>query len=151
MNNPTKTHPEAVTLIRQGQKNKPVRSCLRASKPIRADEIAWLWLAETAENDDQRLRVLARCLKLIPTAGSSKGLQPSARQAGQASCRGWSPGRGQLSSIPLPAASKRQLRRQTQPVVTRVSTAVPHRHSPSPGHLAKSPPNPLPNASIPSL
>ena len=56
----------AIALIRHGQKEQARLILLALLKANPHNEAAWLWLTETAENDDQRMWVLEQCLKRIP-------------------------------------------------------------------------------------
>ena len=56
----------AIALIRHGRKEQARLILLALLKANPHNEAAWLWLTETAENDDQRMWVLEQCLKRIP-------------------------------------------------------------------------------------
>jgi hypothetical protein len=58
--------PQAVELVKSGQKGTARDLLLTIVESDQTNETAWLWLVETLENDQQRMRALERCLKFIP-------------------------------------------------------------------------------------
>jgi hypothetical protein len=57
---------QAVELVKSGEKNAARDRLLKILESDQTNEIAWLWLVETLDNDQQRMRALERCLKFIP-------------------------------------------------------------------------------------
>lgn len=67
---------QAISLIRSGQKDQARDLLYALLKADPHNEMAWLWLAETLPNDEQRIRALEQCLKAIPESQlARKGLE----------------------------------------------------------------------------
>jgi hypothetical protein len=67
---------QAISLIRSGQKDQARTILYDLLKADPHNEMGWLWLAETLPNDEQRIRALEQCLKVIPESQlARKGLE----------------------------------------------------------------------------
>ena len=76
MDKPAETLSQAVTLIRQGQKDQARTILIALLKADPRNEITWLWLVETLPNAAQRIAALEQCLKIIPESlAARKGLE----------------------------------------------------------------------------
>jgi len=61
MDNSSENLVQAMTLIWQGQKERARNILLTLIKANPRNEEAWLWLVETFETDNERIRALEQC------------------------------------------------------------------------------------------
>jgi WD40 repeat protein len=73
---PTETIQQAISLIKSGQKAQARQLLMQTIQADPHQEDAWLWLAAALDSDEQRIRILEKCLTIFPESQNArKGLE----------------------------------------------------------------------------